>query len=105
MNDSTLLLLDLDGLAALLRTADDTWHVRTHRRLTSGPLPPGAVVAADRDSTAILTTGVHAPPQRYTIDPGGAVAPICARVGGADLTQSRWYNYGPHVPYRRVCGR
>ncbi|MDX3733299.1 nSTAND1 domain-containing NTPase [Streptomyces caniscabiei] len=84
------------------------WDIATQQPL-GGPLTtPGDAImslAFSPDSTTVLAAGAHAPLQRHTIDPARAVARICARTGGADLTPAQWRTYVPEAPYRKVCGR
>jgi WD40 repeat protein len=84
------------------------WDVTTQQPL-GGPLTtPGEqldTLAFAADGSTLYAGGAHVPLQRYAVDPGRAVARVCARVGGAQLTRAQWRTYVPDVPYRKVCGR
>ncbi|NUP16140.1 MAG: PQQ-binding-like beta-propeller repeat protein, partial [Streptomyces sp.] len=83
------------------------WDIDTHQPL-GGPLTtPGEAidtVAFSADSGTVYVGSAHVPLQRYTITPAKAVAWVCARAAGAELTRAQWRTYLPDVPYRRVCG-
>lgn len=57
------------------------------------------------DGTTVYVAGAHVPLQRYVIEPGRAVAGVCARAGGVGLTRAQWRTYVGDVPYQKVCGR
>jgi WD40 repeat protein len=84
------------------------WDVTTQQPL-GGPLTtPGEqldTLAFAADGRTLYAGGAHVPLQRYAVDPGRAVARVCARVDGARLTRAQWRTYVPDVPYRKVCGR
>ncbi|MCD9876851.1 nSTAND1 domain-containing NTPase [Streptomyces guryensis] len=82
------------------------WDIDTQQPL-GGPLTtPGEAVdtvAFSADSGTLYAGSAHVPLQTYTITPSKAVARVCARAGGADLTRAQWRTYVPDAPYRRVC--
>ncbi|GKQ39949.1 hypothetical protein [Streptomyces sp. A012304] len=83
------------------------WDTVTQQPL-GGPLPtPGEAIDAlafSADNGTLYAGGAHVPLQRYTVDPERAVAQVCAKVGGSELTTEEWRTYVPEVPYRKVCG-
>ncbi|MGY1498440.1 nSTAND1 domain-containing NTPase [Streptomyces sp. QTS52] len=83
------------------------WDLATQQPL-GGPLTTRGEaidsVAFAADSGTVYAGSVHVPLQRYTIEPSKAVASVCARAGGAELTRAQWRTYVRDVPYRRVCG-
>ncbi|KDN75582.1 hypothetical protein DF19_08700 [Streptomyces olindensis] len=83
------------------------WDVATQQRLGGELTTPGEEidsVAFSADGTTLYAGSAHVPLQRYTVDPGRAVALVCARAGGVGLTPEQWHTYVPDAPYRRICG-
>ncbi|MFG2370110.1 WD40 repeat domain-containing protein [Streptomyces sp. NPDC048504] len=83
------------------------WDVATQQPLSSAPLTtPGEAItslAFSPDGTTVYAGSAHVPLQRYAVDPGRALARICARTGNAELTRAQWRTYVPDAPYRRIC--
>ena len=83
------------------------WDLTTQQPL-GGPLTTQGeaidTVAFSADSGTVYAGSAHVPLQRYTIAPSRAVASVCGRVGGAELTRAQWRTHVPDVPYRKVCG-
>jgi WD40 repeat protein len=82
------------------------WDVATRQPLGTPLTTPGDAVeslAFSPDGTTLYTGSAHVPLQRYAVDPGRALARVCARAG-TDLTREQWRTYVPDAPYRRTCG-
>ncbi|MFE6620049.1 hypothetical protein [Streptomyces sp. NPDC057740] len=84
------------------------WDTGTQQPLGEALTTPGDAVASltfSPDGTTVYAAGVHVPLQRYVIDPGRAVAEVCARAGHAELTRAQWQTYVGDMPYQKVCGQ
>ncbi|MGW3124173.1 nSTAND1 domain-containing NTPase [Streptomyces sp. NPDC001107] len=82
------------------------WDVATRQPLGTPLTTPGDVIASlafSPDGRTLYAGGAHVPLQRYAVDPGRAIARVCARAG-TDLTREQWRTYVPDAPYRRACG-
>ncbi|NUP43000.1 MAG: hypothetical protein HOY76_39780, partial [Streptomyces sp.] len=82
------------------------WDVATRQPLGTPLTTPGDAIeslAFSPDGTTLYAGSTHTPLQRYDIDPGRAIARVCARAG-TDLTREQWRTYVPDAPYRRPCG-
>ncbi|MGW2565412.1 nSTAND1 domain-containing NTPase [Streptomyces sp. NPDC001537] len=82
------------------------WDVPTRQPLGTPLTTPGDGIqslAFSPDGTTLYAASAHVPLQRYAVDPGRAIARVCARAGSG-LTREQWRTYVPDVPYRRVCG-
>ncbi|MGQ4390151.1 nSTAND1 domain-containing NTPase [Streptomyces sp. SAS_270] len=82
------------------------WDVSTQQPLGGSLTTPGEEIdslAFSPDGTTLYASSGHVPLQRYLVDPGRAVAQVCARTGGVELTPAQWRTYVPDAPYRRVC--
>ncbi|MEV6948947.1 hypothetical protein AB0N07_44960 [Streptomyces sp. NPDC051172] len=82
------------------------WDVATRQPLGTPLTTPGDGIeslAFSPDGTTLYAASAHVPLQRYAVDPGRALARVCARAG-TDLTREQWRTYVPDVPYRRPCG-
>jgi WD40 repeat protein/transcriptional regulator with XRE-family HTH domain len=81
------------------------WDVAARQPLGGSIVTPGDAIrslAFGKDGDAVYASGVHAPVQRYAIDPAHIVAQLCARAG-RPLTAAEWHTHLPEVPYRRLC--
>ncbi|GAA3808856.1 hypothetical protein GCM10022403_048680 [Streptomyces coacervatus] len=81
------------------------WDVATRQPLGTPLTTPGDAIASlafSPDGTTLYAGGAHIPLQRYDIDPGRAIARVCARAR-TDLTREQWRTYVPDAPYRRPC--
>ncbi|WBO65031.1 helix-turn-helix domain-containing protein [Streptomyces camelliae] len=112
--------IDPEGVSALafspdghtLAVAGNTgglqlWDVATQQRLGGELTTPGEEidsVAFSPDGTTLYAGSAHVPLQGYVVDPGRALARVCARAGGTGLTREQWRTYVPDAPYRPVCG-
>ncbi|GHE44607.1 hypothetical protein GCM10017771_64790 [Streptomyces capitiformicae] len=82
------------------------WDTETQQPLGEPLTTPGDAVASlsfSPDGKTLYAAGAHVPLQRYVVDPGRAVAEVCARAGRAELTRAQWRTYVGAVPYRKVC--
>jgi WD40 repeat protein len=83
------------------------WDVATEQPLGNPLTTPGESIdslAFSSDGTTLYAGSAHVPLQRYVVDPGRAVAAVCARAGANGLTRAQWRTYVPEAPYRKVCG-
>lgn len=83
------------------------WDIATQQPI-GGPLPtPGDAImtlAFSADSDTLYAGSTHVSLQRYPIGTTQAVTRVCARAGGADLTEAQWHTHALDLPHRREGG-
>ncbi|MDX2911256.1 WD40 repeat domain-containing protein [Streptomyces griseiscabiei] len=82
------------------------WDLKTRQQLGVPLTTPGEridTLAFSTDSGTLYAGSAHAPFQRYPVDTDRAVARICARADGANLSRAQWRTVVADTPYRRIC--